>query len=370
MLPPSFLRCPLRNALGVATLTACTACATPSGTSTASTNSSNGQTGATSTSGTGSSKGSSIVSGTSSGTTQGSGSSSVTTGASGASSTGSGSSTQSGSGACTPVFSDGFEAYGAGGPPDQSVWHSLLGSGQSYLQIDAGPSSGGLYIQIDSSQHHAGTNALRVTQGDGNGYYAVNTSAFSKLGQQVYARFYARFSGGSGTVDGGFATTGHNGFLSMHSGYPPNTDPNFWTDYANEPSGHVGGELRIGVQGNALDWNNWISSADGTLPDINSTGAAQSINPPANAWNCYEFHVDQSTGYLEFWYNGASVSGLSWSGPTDPGIAAGVKTDWAQKGPAVPLSLQSFGLGWLNLGVSETVWYDDVALANCRIGCP
>jgi hypothetical protein len=29
----------------------------------------------------------------------------------------------------------------------------------------------------------------------------------------------------------------------------------------------------------------------------------------------------------------------------------------------------SFGLGWLGLNDQMTVWFDDVALANSRIGC-
>jgi len=138
---------------------------------------------------------------------------------------------------------------------------------------------GGIFIGIDASQHHSGNNSLRVIGGDSCGYYAINTSAFSKLGDQVYTRFYALFSGNAGTPDAGFATQNHNGFLSMYSGAPSGTDPNFYNEYNTGTA--TGGQLRIGSQAGVLDWNNLIpdSMPDSTLPDLDTPGEMESIDP-------------------------------------------------------------------------------------------
>ncbi len=140
---------------------------------------------------------------------------------------------------------------------------------------------GGVTVGIDSSQRHTGNNSLRVVGGDSCGYYAVNTSAFAKLGPQVYSRFWARFSGPS---------MNHNGFVSMYSG----TATNFLQNYSNSE------QLRLGFQGDVIVWN--YLSSDATLPDIDSMGEAQSVAAVASEWSCIEFHLDQTTGNIEFWF--------------------------------------------------------------------
>jgi hypothetical protein len=240
-----------------------------------------------------------------------------------------------------------------------------MGCDAASTAADAGAPGGGLFIGIDGSQHRTGNNSLRVigTAGDGCGFYAIDTTAFAGLGPQVYVRFYARFSGLAGSPDGGMATPNHCGFLSMYSGSPPSTDPNFWQDYNHGTS--TGGQIRLGSQSNVIDWNNIVMGADATLPDLGPMGIAQSIDPPANEWQCFEFHVDLTAGHIEFWLNGTMVPGLSWEGAP----VAGVSDQWSTQGPPVPWSLQSFGLGWFGLNGAETAWYDDVAFASCRIGC-
>jgi hypothetical protein len=313
---------------------------------------------------------SSSTSGTSSGASSdggtaapdsGSGSISASTGSG---STSGASASEGGTTSCTPAFSDGFESDTAGNPPNQNVWHSYMGCDAASTAADAGAPGGGLIIGIDGSQHRSGNNSLKIIGTvEGCGVYAIDTTAFAGLGPQVYVRFYARFSGLAGSADGGMATPNHCGFLSMYSGSPPSTDPNFWQDYNHGTS--TGGQIRLGSQSNVIDWNNIVMGADATLPDLGPTGIAQSIDPPANQWQCFEFHVDQTTGHIEFWLNGTMVPGLSWEGTP----VAGVSDQWSTQGPPVPWSLQSFGLGWFGLNGAETAWYDDVAFASCRIGC-
>jgi hypothetical protein len=199
---------------------------------------------------------------------------------------------------------------------------------------------GGLIVGVDASQHHTGSHSVRVVGGDSCGYYLTNTSAFAALGtQQLYARFWVMFSSGP--------TQNHNGFLAM--------------------AGASGTTMRLGFQSNVVDWN--ALPADSTLPDLSPQGTAQSLGTSSatwTSWNCMEFHVDEMTGNIEFWFNGGAqtVAGLSFSGTSTQGIS----DNWAQGAPKYPLS--NFGIGWLGLSVQETVWFDDVALSSTgRIGC-
>jgi hypothetical protein len=83
-----------------------------------------------------------------------------------------------------------------------------------------------------------------------------------------------------------------------------------------------------------------------------------------SAWDCIEFHLDEATGHIEFWLDGAAVPGLGYDGSS----VTGVSDNWSARGPA-SLSLKSFGLGWLGLNDQYTAWFDDVALSDGRIHC-
>jgi hypothetical protein len=243
---------------------------------------------------------------------------------------------------------DGFESDTAGMAPDPTLWTVLMGCNPNMANSPA--PDGGLLVGVDSSQAHTGKNSLRVVGGDSCGYYAINTSAFATLGSQVYARFWALFSGAP--------TMNHNGFVSMYSG----TATNFLQMYSNSE------QLRLGFQGDVIVWN--YSSSDATLPDIDPQGEMQSVATEVGQWSCIEFHLDQTTGDIEFWFQAqessteASVPGLGYDGTS----TSGVSDDWHGGGPT-SLLLKSFGLGWLGLNNQYTAWFDDVALANARIGC-
>jgi hypothetical protein len=202
---------------------------------------------------------------------------------------------------------------------------------------------GGILVGIDTSEHHSGSNSLRVVGGDSCGYYAVNTSAFQagKLGPQYYARFWAMYSMAP--------TSGHNGFLSMNTTSMVSQKPDL---------------LRLGFQNDVIEWN-WYGT-DATLPDTDSMGAAQSYAPTMSTWVCLEFHIDTTTGDIEFWQGGTAVPGLSWTGTS----TGGYTNSWAGGGWKSGIAPTSLGLGWGSFnGGMMTVWFDDVALGNSRIGC-
>ncbi|MDP9152182.1 MAG: hypothetical protein M3O36_19830 [Myxococcota bacterium] len=260
---------------------------------------------------------------------------------------------------------DDFESYAAGMLPNGGPWQLITGNTPG---TPNGPvPGGGSMVGIDTSQHHSGVNSLRVVGGDSSGWYAANKSAFSKTAQQIYVRLYARFSGDPSS-DGGVATQGHNGFLSMWSG-PAATaaDPLFFSKYYSLNADNTG-QLRVGFQAGVVDWNSVLrvsnGSQDSTLPDLSPTGIAQSVSPRAKEWNCYEFHIDETNNHIEFWFNSTKVPGLSWDGTDVPQVS----DQWTRMGPP-PLSIQSLGLGWLQLGTAETAWYDDVVVSSSRVGC-
>jgi polysaccharide lyase-like protein len=238
--------------------------------------------------------------------------------------------------ACSSLpLCDGFEEDTPGAKP--VGWNVVMGCNAS--QVSDGPAAeGGLIVGVDSSQHHSGSNSLRIVDGDSCGYYAVNTSAFanSKLGPQLYARYWAMYSMGP--------TSGHNGFMAMTT---------------------TGGDhYRLGFQDDVIAWN--AEKSDSTLPDMDPQGTMLSAVPSANTWVCIEFHIDETNGHIEFWFNASPqpTAGLSFDGTSTQGVT----DQWARGGPTPAVAID-FGLGWLHLNDSMTVWFDDVALGNSRIGC-
>lgn len=262
----------------------------------------------------------------------------------------------------TQPLCDDFESDTVGMAPDPTLWRLVTGCTANSPNVAPG---GGMMIFIDDTQSHSGTKSLCVVEGDPCGWYAVNTTAFSKITQQLYVRFYARFSGDPSSDGGTAATQNHNGFLSMWSGPASDAlpDAGLWNSYDHTSSATTG-ELRLGFQTGALDWNNYIDSADSTLPDQDMVGVATSVAPSSKTWNCYEYHIDQTSNDIEFWYNSTSVSGLSWNGTA----VTDVSDQWSTRGPP-PLDVQTLGLGWLQLSTAETVWYDDVVVSGSRIYC-
>jgi hypothetical protein len=227
---------------------------------------------------------------------------------------------------------DDFEQDAPGAAP--KGWTVVMGCNPN--TVDAPVEGGGLLVGVDSSQHHSGSNALRVVGGDSCGYYAVNTSAFAATGDQLYARLWVLFSG--------TPTQGHNGFLSM--------------------STSSGDHFRLGFQDGVVAWN--AQKSDATLPDMDPQGTSLSVATAAATWTCIEFHIDSTNGHVEFWLNGSAsaVAGLSYDG----GNVQGVNDQWARGAPAPPRPAD-FAIGWLGLNNQQTVWFDDVTLAGARIGC-
>jgi hypothetical protein len=241
-----------------------------------------------------------------------------------------------GAGCASLPLCDDFDEDTPGTAP--ANWTVVMGCNPNTQDMPV--EGGGLIVGVDSSEHHSGSSSVRVVGGDSCGYYFVNTSAFSLLGSQLYARFWVMFSSGP--------TPGHNGFLTMGTG--------------------GGDHFRLGFQDSVVAWN--AETSDSTLPDMDPQGTSLSVGTSMatwTSWNCIEFHIDEGTGNIDFWFNGSAttVAGLSYDG----GVTQGVNDQWSRGAPSPPVPT-SFGLGWLGLNNQETVWFDDFALSSSgRIGC-
>ncbi len=124
--------------------------------------------------------------------TQASGTTSATSSQSGSGSSTSSSSSGASTGSCAGLaLCDDFEADTANGPPSSALW-TLYGT--KGCSGSGNPGAPVIWpITIDTTQHHSGSQSMKVVGGDSCGAFAVNTSAFAALASgEVYARFYVK----------------------------------------------------------------------------------------------------------------------------------------------------------------------------------
>lgn len=222
---------------------------------------------------------------------------------------------------------DDFEAAAPGGPPDPSRW-----------QVVSPDCSGSGTLAVADDQAHSGSRSIRVDGGGGycDHVFIAHAAALADLGPVWHARFFVRLDAPLGD--------GHVTFVSMQ-------------DTAD------GGPLRIGGQAKILMWNR--ASDDATLPVLSPAGIALSVALPAQQWSCVEFMIDESTGELRTWVDGAEVAGLHVDGePT-----MDIDQQWHNK-PGYKPAIADFKLGWESYaGQAMTLHFDDVALSSAPIGC-
>jgi hypothetical protein len=197
--------------------------------------------------------------------------------------------------------------------------------------------SGAGTAAVDSSQAHSGTRSVRVAGAGGYCDHVFFGAALpSAATGTMWGRFYVRFDAALGA--------GHVTFLAMHDA-------------------SVGKDLRMGGQDQVLMWNR--ESDDATLPAMSPAGTAQSLAPAIARWTCVEFAVDQTAHTLRTWVDGAPVAGLVDDGVPTPDVDA----QWLQ-GTAWAPRLADVRFGWESYaGQADTLWFDDVAVGDARLGC-
>ncbi|MCL2450805.1 MAG: hypothetical protein FWD17_17825, partial [Polyangiaceae bacterium] len=258
------------------------------------------------------------------------------------------------SGSCgTAAFCDDFESYAANGPPDGAVW---LQYGTGGCQGAGNPGAPVIYpITVDTTEHHSGSQSLKVEGGDSCGAFAVNTSGIAALSGpelssgEVYVRFYVKLDPTrvfehAVLVAGGLLPVTADGGLGFTQ------DQSSYLELSSQTNG-----------GTSTDVFYWATTDSEVFPPQNSAGAATTTYIMGSDFSCIEFHVSKMQQIVETWINGTAIDGLT--------TTSSINSSWK---PPPSLGMTSLGLGWLDFHTSSpvyTVWFDDVAISGTRIGC-
>ncbi len=234
---------------------------------------------------------------------------------------------------------DGFESDTVGMPPSSSLWTLVGTMGCGGTGNPSAPVT--FPVVVDDTQHHGGSNSVKIAGGDSCGPLMINTTAFSSLTNgEVYGRFFVHMSDTAMTFDHAVLAA-----LGLTPGGAINPgDQMSYLQLASEGAG------------NATNVLMWQTTDGNILPNKNAMGGAESTYPAATGFTCIEFHTSASSKAIEAWVNGTSVVGL-----TDPPAPANA-SQWTAPSP---FTVTSFGLGWTVFsGESQTLWFDDVALSG------
>ncbi|KAF1995946.1 hypothetical protein P154DRAFT_556506 [Amniculicola lignicola CBS 123094] len=190
-------------------------------------------------------------------------------------------------------------------------------------------------VALDSTQAHSGKNSVKVNGAGGYcGHIFFGTTKVPS--GDIYVRTWLKASKA--------LTDSHVTFITM-------------PDAAQGAKKH----LRIGGQSKILMYNR--ETDDATLPDLSPNGIAASKALPANAWQCFEYHLGPD-GTVETWLNNVTIAGLT----VKPGTANANAAQWQRstvkpKPTAIYFGWESYG------GDTNTFWYDDISVSSTRVGC-
>lgn len=227
-------------------------------------------------------------------------------------------------------FCEDFEAYGAGGLPNNAPWN---GQGNG--------------LSIDGTVFRNGAKALHVqTQNNGNAYIQMD---FDPPGNSFFGRINVRVEDFPSSPDYAHFTlvevsgSGNNSLVRPMGGqFMPGRDL---------PTSNIG--LTMWGLGNDLggsgDWTDWEPSA-----------IAESAQ-----WICYEWQMDENDNTMRAWLNGVA----------QPNMTVSTLDHNAANGSLRPFEFPQFNaisMGWWFYqgdGASHDVWMDDIVLSTERIGC-
>ncbi|MEY4582047.1 MAG: hypothetical protein RL701_6750 [Pseudomonadota bacterium] len=231
---------------------------------------------------------------------------------------------------------------GGGGSGSGGDYHDDFDTGAALdltrYEITAPNCMGTGTIAMDTSAGHSGQQALRVQGGGGycNHVFLRPKLLSSPLPQPLYVRVFVKSSQP--------LAAGHVTFVALRDQ-------------------HENKDLRLGGQNQVLIWNR--ESDDATLPELSPTGVGLSAALRADTWQCLEFAIDSAARSMNSWLDGTAVAGLA----LDAEPTADVDRQWQRKTDWSP-ELADLRLGWESYGdQSNTLWFDDLAVAKTRIGC-
>ena len=238
--------------------------------------------------------------------------------------------TTGGSGGTSTVgtVSDDFEG-GTGTVPDATKW-SIFNSAAS---------GGGNSVVVTTDQAHSGTRAIKVAVTQG-GAMLMTKVGLPPASGALYYRAWARFTSGASAAS---AWTNHVTFIEA-GGLLDNGDVD------------QGDEARLGGQNGKISAN--LSKGDGLSPSPWSMPCPLCTDPPASdKWVCIEGLFDFPNQKIAAWIDNVQV------------VKAEAPADW-HAASTYPAAMKRIGFGWESYGgVANTVYYDDIAIGNERLGC-
>ncbi|MEY4511279.1 MAG: hypothetical protein RLZZ450_3401 [Pseudomonadota bacterium] len=225
---------------------------------------------------------------------------------------------------------DDFER---GSVPDATRWKVLT----SY----SGQPSDKNRVVLDAQHAAHGKQALHVHTETNDPVY-IETTKLPLANNGFFGRVLAYFAS-----DPGARSKGHWGsFVGIGKKTPAGQDIEV----------RIGGQFDILVANYAPnDALQTSASRDGYYDD----GARL----PIGAWACFEFQFDGAGNQLRVWLDGNELERLhvtDWNQ-----FGHGLTPDWSPSYERLRIGYQSW-----NADTPIDVWYDDVALATQRVGCP
>jgi len=234
--------------------------------------------------------------------------------------------------ACSSVGAvcDDFET---GSVPDATRWKVLT----SY----SGQPSDKNRVVLDAVHAAHGKQALHVHTETNDPVY-IETAKLPLANNGFFGRVLAYFAS-----DPGARTKGHWGsFVGIGKKTPSGQDI----------------EVRIGGQFDILVAN--YSPNDALQTSASRDGFYDDgARLPIGAWACFEFQFDGAGNQLHVWLDGAELERLhvtDWNQ-----FGHGLTKDWSPSYDRLRIGYQSW-----NADTPIDVWYDDVAVATQRVGCP
>lgn len=216
---------------------------------------------------------------------------------------------------------DDFEGGTAGMPPDPTKWTTILDYG-----LNGDPSK----VVIDLAEQHSGSKSVRV-----DGVSGVWGFSPLEISNTFFLRVWMK------VPDTGTSTPVVIGVNEATSGGQP--------DFQKE--------ARLRIFPNSTDGAIYFSGNDasdgGLYPDATDGNGCPTCTVVPTDWFCVEMHFDASAPAMTVWINGTEAvsvpSAASWNWPA--------QVDFVR-----------FGVLALG-GTGPSVWYDDVAFGDQRLGC-
>ena len=128
-----------------------------------------------------------------------------------------------------------------------------------------------------------------------------------------------------------------------------------------------------GIGGHPTAWQETqLGQQRGTTRLVDCWNYPKGPEVPIGKWACIEYHLKDEGDQHEVWVDGEKITGLSYSVTPPSGNQYGCINDvTGRKFYVGPTTFVRFG--WRHaheLKTPVTLWIDDVAIDNKRIGCP